>query len=108
MPLPFKQVFSSMTNRKCFYKKNSFSHVASSIGRFFHLMWYLIISRFRSCLIHVSRIFFGSSMIFPCSLIFGKIVWTGILSLITFFKRKHGRLDVHVKMEVAPICKPYF
>jgi hypothetical protein len=68
--------------------KNSSSHVASSTGRFFNLMRYLVIALFHNCLILVSGIVYGSSMIFPFSLIFGKIVWTRILSPITFFKQE--------------------
>jgi hypothetical protein len=47
-----------------------------------------VIARFISCLVLVSRIVSGSSMIFPYSLIYGKIVWSGILLPITFFKKE--------------------
>jgi hypothetical protein len=53
---------------------NSSSYVTSSIGRFFHLMRYLVIDLFHSYLIFVSRIVSSYSMIFPYSIILGKIV----------------------------------
>ena len=68
--------------------KNSSSHVTSSTGRFFHLTRYSVIARFLSFLILVSRIVYGSSVIFPSPLIYDKIVCIGILSLIVFFKQE--------------------
>jgi hypothetical protein len=47
-----------------------------------------VIARFLNCLILVSRIFFSSNMIFLSSLSSGKIVWTGILLMITLFKEE--------------------
>jgi hypothetical protein len=73
--------------------KNSSSHVASSTGGFFHLMRYLVIAQFCSYLILVSRIVSGCSVIFPSSLNYGKIVWIGILSPITFFKKETWRTE---------------
>jgi hypothetical protein len=72
--------------------KKSFSHVTTSIGRFFHLMRYSIIALFHSRLILVLRTIFGSSMIFSSSLISSKIVWIGILSLITLFKQETWKI----------------
>lgn len=85
---------------------NSYSHIASSIGRFFHLMRYSYIIQFMSYLILVSRIIYISNMIFPSLSLCDKIVWTRIVSLITSLRNKHGTSHVHVKIGETPICEP--
>jgi hypothetical protein len=97
-----------LTNRGCFYKKNSSSHAASSTGRFFHLTRYYVITQFLSCLILVSGIVSGYSMIFPSPLISSKIVWIGILLLMTFFKQETRKTGCKHEEEANPICNPYF
>jgi hypothetical protein len=86
MPVPFKKCFPQhLSNQGFLCMNNSSSHVASSTSRFFHLTRYSVTARFLSFLILFSRIVFGSSMIFPSSLSSGKLFFTGILFLITFF-----------------------
>ena len=62
----------------CLYIKFLSSHVEYSAGKFFHLMRYPEIDRFRSCRVLFSVTAPGSNMVFPSSSSSGNIVWTGI------------------------------
>ena len=86
--------------------KNSSSHIESSTGKFFHLMRYLVISKFYNFLILVSIIFSSSSIIFHSSSISRKIVRTRILSPITLFNHKTWK--TRCTYEDVPICNPYY
>ena len=88
--------------------KESSLHVESSTSRFFYFTRYSIITRFHSQLVLISNIFLGSKMTFSSSSRSGKIVWIGILSLITFFSKKYGKLGWLVKIQEASTCKTYY
>ena len=68
--------------------KDSYSHVESSAGKFFHLMRYSIIDQVLSFLVLVSSVFSSSNMNFPSSSRLKKMVLIGVSSPITFFKQE--------------------
>jgi hypothetical protein len=68
------------------------SHVEASIGRFFLLMRYSLITQLCSCLVLVLEIFLDSNMAFPSSSISNKIVGIGILSPITLFNQETWKI----------------
>lgn len=79
MPLSFKRHCPQrLSSYWCFCIKILSLHVESWAGRFFHLMRYSEIDRFRCCRVLVSVTVPGSNMIFPSSSISGNIVWIGI------------------------------
>jgi hypothetical protein len=71
-----------LTNQGFFCKNKSSLIVIVIVTRYF------VIAQFINYLILISRIVSGSSVIFPSSLIFGKIVWTGTLFPMTFLKKE--------------------
>ena len=87
--------------------RDSSSHVKSSTSKFFHLMRYLVIIWLHSCLVLVSMICSCFNLIFPSSSSSNKIVWIGILSLLPFLSKKHGKLGVPLMVKGTSICNPY-
>ena len=65
-----------------------------SAGKFFHLMRYSEIDRFRSHRVLASVTAPGSNMMFPSYLSSGKIVWIGIFCNFWISSHSFGHMDI--------------
>ena len=85
MPISFKKCCPQcMSSHGCFSIKFVSSHVEYSMGKFFHLIRYSEIDRFYSYQVLISMIALGSNINFPSFTSYRNIVWTKIVSPITF------------------------